>query len=81
MGIIEAIRKIEREEGIEIGMERGMEKGIKRGMEKGMEKKTYEFVRNLLIAKKFSIAEIANLVGVTEAFVNNVKKEIKPGNQ
>ncbi len=74
MGIIEAIRKIEREEGIEIGMERGMEKGL----EKGMEKKTYEFVRNLLIAKKFSIAEIANLVGVTEAFVNKVKKETKP---
>ena len=47
------------------------------GMEKGAEKKSYEFVRNLLSAGKFSIAEIANFANVPEAFVRKVKKEIK----
>ena len=43
------------------------------GMEKGKE----EVVRNLLAGAKFTIAEIANFAGVTEAFV----KKIKSGNK
>ncbi|MFT3945870.1 MAG: hypothetical protein QM763_02755 [Agriterribacter sp.] len=38
MGIIETIKKIEREEGIEIGMKKGREKGMEEGIEKGIEK-------------------------------------------
>ena len=59
MGIIEAIKKIEREEGIE----------------KGLEQKSYEVVSNLLNAGKFTVSEIANFANVSEAFVRKVKKE------
>ena len=61
MGIIETIKKIEREEGIEIGMERGKE----------------QVVKNLLAADKFSISEIAGFAGVTEAFVKKVRAALK----
>lgn len=69
MDIIEAIKKIEREEGREKGREEGREEGI--------EQKNHEFVKNLLAAKKFTVPEIANLAGVTEAFVRKIKKQIK----
>lgn len=39
--------------------------------------KSYEFVKKLLAAKKFTIDEIADFAGVTEVFV----KKIKAGNQ
>ena len=61
MGIIETIKKIEREEGIEIGIEKGIEKGKE------------QVVQNLLSIKKFTIAEIANFTNVTEAFVKKVR--------
>ncbi len=61
MGIIETIKKIEREEGIEEGMERGKA----------------EVVKNLLLADKFTLAEIANFASVTVAFVKKVQKDLK----
>ncbi|GAB2775651.1 hypothetical protein GCM10027275_18460 [Rhabdobacter roseus] len=57
MGIIEAIKKAEREEG--------------------MEQKSYEVVRNLLLAQKFTVAEIANFASVSVPFVKKVEKELK----
>jgi len=57
MGIIEAIKKIEREEAFEKGIEKGKEK----------------VVQNLLSANKFTISEIANFAGVTETFVKKVR--------
>lgn len=65
MGIIETIKKIEREEGIELGIEQGAEK------------KSYEFVGNLLLNTDFDTAKIASLANVPEAFVRKVKKELK----
>lgn len=62
MGIIEAIKKIEREEAFEKGMEKGLEKG-----------KT-DFVKYLLSQSDFKISKIAELVGVSESFVRKVKK-------
>jgi len=50
---------------------------MEKGMEKGAEKKSYEFVKNLLLADEFSIAKIASFANVTESFVRKVKKEIK----
>jgi predicted nucleic-acid-binding protein len=57
MGIIETIKMLEREEG--------------------MEKKSYEVVKNLLQANRFTIPEIANFANVTEDFVRKVKKDLK----
>ena len=49
----------------------------RRGELKGEEKKSYEVVKNLLSANRFTIAEIASLTNVTEAFVKKVKKTLK----
>ncbi len=56
---------------------KGIEKGIEKGKIEGEEKKSYEVVKNLLVANKFTIAEIANFASVTEAFVKKVKKTLK----
>jgi hypothetical protein len=50
---------------------------LKTAEEKGIEKGKGLVVTNLLAAKKFTIAEIANFGGVTEAFVKKVKVEKK----
>jgi predicted transposase/invertase (TIGR01784 family) len=57
--------------------EKGMKQGIEKGIEKGEEKKSYEFVKNLLLQTDFSITKIASLCNVTEDFVENVKKTLE----
>lgn len=47
--------------------------GERDGMEKAME----TFVKNLLLNTDFTIAKIASLTNVTEAFVKKVKKTLK----
>ncbi|HWK07104.1 MAG TPA: hypothetical protein VNS58_25900 [Puia sp.] len=64
-------------EGMEKGIEKGIEKGMEKGKIEGEEKKSFEIVKNLLAANKFTIAEIANFANVTEAFVKKVKKTLK----
>lgn len=64
-------------DGLEKGLEKGIEKGIEKGKTEGEEKKSYEVVKNLLAANKFTIAEIANFANVTEYFVRKVKKTLK----
>lgn len=61
MGIIETIQMLEMEEGMEIGQK----------------KKSYEVVKNLLKANRFTVSEIAKFVDVTEYFVRKVKKDLK----
>ncbi len=56
---------------------RGEKKGKEKGMENGMEKGKETFVRNLLLNTDFTIAKIASLTDVTEAFVKKVKKTLK----
>jgi predicted transposase/invertase (TIGR01784 family) len=55
------------------GEKKGMEKGIEKGIEKGKE----AIVKNLLLNTDFTIAKIASLSDVTEAFVKKVKKTLK----
>ena len=55
-------------------IEKGIEKGVEKGRQEMAEKKNYEFVCNLLATNKFTIAEIASLASVTEAFVIKVKE-------
>jgi predicted transposase/invertase (TIGR01784 family) len=56
---------------------KGIEKGIERGIEKGIEKGKAAVVKNLLLNTDFTIAKIASLSDVTEAFVKKVKKTLK----
>jgi flagellar biosynthesis/type III secretory pathway protein FliH len=55
----------------------GERDGLEKGKTEGEEKKSYEVVKNMLAANKFTIAEIANFANVTESFVRKVKKTIK----
>jgi len=52
-------------------------RGEKRGIEKGIEKGKGAFVKYLLLNTNFTIAKIASLSDVTEAFVKKVKKTLK----
>ena len=47
---------------------------LDQGREEGREKVKSEVVRNLLLAGRFTIPEIANFANVSEAFVRKVKK-------
>jgi predicted transposase/invertase (TIGR01784 family) len=52
-----------------------IEKGRREGLEEGLERGKAEVVRNLLLAGRFTIAEIVNFANVTEDFVRKLKKE------
>ena len=49
----------------------------RRGELKGIEKGKIAIVKNLLLKTDFTIAKIASLTNVTEAFVKKVKKTLK----
>ena len=68
MGIIETIKMLTREEGIEIG--------LGQGLERGEEKKSAEVVTRMLETGKFSFLEIANLTNVSEDFVRKVQNKL-----
>ena len=81
MGIIETIKKIEREEGIEIGMKKGMEEGIEKGMEKGMEKGIEkgkrEVIENLIIKLGLSDKQVADIAEMPVSFVKKIRASLK----
>ena len=89
MGIIETIKKIEREEGIEIGMKKGMEKGIEKGMEKGIEKGIekgmekgiekgkQEVIENLIIKMGLSDKQVADIAEMPVSFVKKIRAALK----
>jgi hypothetical protein len=49
---------------------------IEKGRKEGEEKKSYEFVKKLLLADRFTVAEIANFASVTEDYVQKVKEAL-----
>ena len=63
MGIIEAIKKIEREEGRQ------------EGRKEGREEERRQFVSQLLSDTDFSIQRIAKLANVSEGFVKRIQAE------
>jgi hypothetical protein len=69
--------KIEKDFLYRIGEKKGMEKGEVRGIERGMERKSFILVKNLLVESDFTVAKIASVAAVTEAFVRKVKKTLK----
>ncbi|UFH54262.1 hypothetical protein [Spirosoma sp. KNUC1025] len=53
--------------------EEALEEGLEKGLEKGAAQKSIEVIKKLLLAEKFTDAEIANFASVTEEFVRKVK--------
>jgi len=64
MGVIEVLKKQERQQGLQ------------QGLQQGAEQKSYEVVGNLLVAGKFTDSEIANFATVTEDFVRKVRADL-----
>jgi predicted transposase/invertase (TIGR01784 family) len=73
MGIIETIKKIEREEGFE----KGMEKGIEKGMEKGIEKGKREVIENLITKLGLSDKQVADIAEMPVSFVKKIRDSLK----
>ncbi|MCF2446082.1 hypothetical protein L0657_19140 [Dyadobacter sp. CY345] len=73
MGIIEVIKMITMEEGIE----KGMEKGIVQGIERGERSKTYEIAKNMLLNTDFDISKIAALANCSESLVEEIKEDLR----
>jgi hypothetical protein len=77
MGIIETIKKIEREEGIEIGREKGIEEGLEKGIEKGIEKGKREVIENLITKLGLSDKQVADIAEMPVSFVKKVRASLK----
>jgi predicted transposase YdaD len=77
MGIIEAIKQIEREEAFEKGIEKGRVEGRVEGIEKGKAEGKADVIENMLLLGKFSVSEIANFVNVSESLVRKIKSRLK----
>ena len=65
MGIIEAIKMITMEEGIE------------KGIERGERSKTHEIARNMLLNTNLDSSKIAFLANCSESFVEEIKGRFK----
>lgn len=65
--------KIGVEKGVKIGVEIGVEKGVKIGVEKIEARMNIEFINRLLNKDIMPISEIAELMGVDEAYVREIK--------
>ena len=74
MGIVELIEKTLYEKGVEVGIEQGIEKGIEQGIEQGSLAKDKRHILRLL-KKGFRDEVILDLLEVSEATLNEVKKE------
>jgi hypothetical protein len=73
MGIIEAIKKIEREEVFEKGIEKGIEKCIEKGIEKGKR----EVIENLIIKLGLSDKQVADVTEMPVSFVKKIRAALK----
>jgi hypothetical protein len=77
MGIIETIRMLAEEEGIEKGIEQGIEKGINQGIEQGREEEKVIIVKHLLRNSDFDVDKISFLTGVEKEFIEKVRVDFK----
>jgi predicted transposase YdaD len=73
MGIIEQVRQMKLDEA----REKARKEGRKAGRKETEERKNRVFVVNLLNNTSFSVKKIANLAGVSEAFVNRTKASLR----
>lgn len=73
MGIIEAVAEIRAGEALK----KGLRKGLRKGLAKGRTEEKIKVVRRLLAEKGFTVKKIADIVDVSVAFVEKVKKTKK----
>ena len=68
------------EQGVEQGMKQGIGQGIKQGIDQGIgqgiEQNQRQIVRKMF-EKNYDLKEIANIVGLTEEEVNEIKEDLK----
>ncbi len=57
-------------------LQRAKDEGVEKGVEIGLSKKSLETVTNLLTITDFTTEKIANIAGVTVAFVEKVKASL-----
>ena len=74
--VIDLLRDQGIEKGIEKGIEQGFEKGIVKGIEKGRQEGRMEDVQKLLLKKVLSPEEIASVLEVDRAWVEEIARKI-----
>ena len=70
--VIDLLRDQGIEKGIEKGIEQGFEKGIVKGIEKGRQEGRMKDVQKLLIKRVLSPEEIASVLEVDRAWVEEI---------
>ena len=70
--VIDLLRDQGIEKGIEKGIEQGFEKGIVKGIEKGRQEGRMEDVQKLLLKRVLSPEEIASVLEVDRAWVEEI---------
>ncbi len=69
-----------RDQGIEKGIEKGIEQGFEKGIEEGRQEGRKEDVQKLLLKKVLSPEEIASVLEVDRAWVEEIARNIHPNN-
>jgi flagellar biosynthesis/type III secretory pathway protein FliH len=76
MGIIETIKMLAEEEGLE----KGLQKGIEKGLEEGIKKEKRTIVRSMILNTNFDNAKIAQLCDTAEAAVKQMREDLSSEN-
>jgi predicted transposase YdaD len=69
-----------RDQGIEKGIEKGIEQGFEKGIEEGRQEGRKEDVQKLLLKRVLSPEEIASVLEVDRAWVEEIARNIHPNN-
>ena len=69
-----------RDQGIEKGIEKGIEQGFEKGIEEGRQEGRMEDVQKLLLKRVLSPEEIASVLEVDRAWVEEIARNIHPNN-
>ena len=73
--MLQSIKEVGIEEGIDIGMEEGIEKGRKEGIEEGRKEGRKETARNLLLLNVLPEEQIAQVTSLSIEEVRQLKQE------
>ena len=77
MGIIEQVKQMKLDEAKRLARREGKREGKKEGKKEAKEEANFVFVSNLLNNTSFATKKIADLAGVPEAYVNEVKESLQ----
>lgn len=77
MGILEAVKKVEKARARYEGLQEGLQEGRQEGLQEGAMKKSYEVVKNLILQLALPDEQIARLSGTSTEFVQKVRRELE----